>query len=71
MADYALLGRPVHGVITARLVVRDGVIVDHLDVFSWDRWARQALPPGRLSTLRPVAHVLQAGIRAALARGCG
>lgn len=66
IADYEVLGRPVHNVITATLTVRGGKIVRHVDDFSWDRWARQAFPLGSVSSWRPVKHVLQAGVRGAL-----
>lgn len=67
IADYEFLGRPVHNEITARLVVRGGRIVEHHDAFSWDRWARQALPLGSLSTWGPVEHVIKAALRTGLA----
>jgi ketosteroid isomerase-like protein len=66
IADYKVLGRPVHNVITATLTVRGGKIVQHLDDFSWDRWARQAFPLGPASSWRPVKHVLQTGVRLVL-----
>lgn len=67
IADYELFGRPVHNEITGRLTVRGGRIVEHHDAFSWDRWARQALPLGRLSTFKPIAHVIKAAMRAGVA----
>ncbi len=66
IADYRFLGRPVHNEITARLVIRGGRIVEHHDAFSWERWARQALPLGRFSTFKPVAHLIKAGLRVGL-----
>jgi ketosteroid isomerase-like protein len=38
-------GRPVENVITATMDVENGKIVRHTDVFSFYRWARQALGP--------------------------
>jgi ketosteroid isomerase-like protein len=46
LADYELLGRKIHNDVTATLVVKDGKIVRHEDVYSWDKWARQAFPLG-------------------------
>lgn len=66
VADYRFLGRPVHNEITARLRVRDGRIVEHHDAFSWERWARQALPLGRFSTFAPIEHLIKAGLRVGL-----
>lgn len=36
-------GRPVVNEITARLTLRGGAIVRHVDAFDFHRWARQAL----------------------------
>ncbi len=42
-------GRPVVNDIRARFRFADGLIAEHRDVFSFHRWARQALgPPGLL-----------------------
>ncbi|MBI5515122.1 MAG: nuclear transport factor 2 family protein [Deltaproteobacteria bacterium] len=38
-------GRRVHNVITARFVFRDGLIIEHRDVFDLWRWTRMALGP--------------------------
>jgi hypothetical protein len=51
VADYRLLGRPVHNEIESRLTIKDGLIVDHKDTFSWSVWARQAFPLGPLVDL--------------------
>ncbi|MBL7938644.1 MAG: nuclear transport factor 2 family protein [Flavobacteriales bacterium] len=37
--------RKVHNVITSRFSLRDGLIFDHRDSFSFWRWSRQALGP--------------------------
>lgn len=66
LADYKLFGRPIHNDITARLVVRDGVIVEHTDSFSWASWSRQAFPLGKLSTWRPIERTLKFIMRTAL-----
>jgi ketosteroid isomerase-like protein len=70
LADYKFpaTGRPVHNVVTARMVVRGGRIVDHHDSFSWPAWSRQAFPLGVVSTWRPVEWVIKASMRAILAR---
>jgi len=48
-AFYRFDGHPVHNVIDAAFTFRDGLIVEHVDTFSWPRWAAQALGvPGRL-----------------------
>lgn len=66
LADYKLFGRPIHNDITARLVIRDGVIVEHTDSFSWAKWSRQAFPLGKLSTWRPIEKTLKFVMRTAL-----
>lgn len=63
IADYELLGRPVHNEIVATMVVRHGRIVEHRDDFPWDQWAEQALPFGRLSSTRPVRWVMTKVLR--------
>ncbi len=72
VADYDFppgrFGRPVHNVITATLTVRDGLIVDHHDAFSWERWSRQAFPLGSLSTWGPIERLLKWTIRTVLGR---
>ncbi|WP_372594814.1 nuclear transport factor 2 family protein [Actinotalea sp.] len=70
-ADYAFGARrrPVHNEVVAHLVVRDGLIVEHHDVFDFPRWARQALGlPGLLLGWSPlVQRKVRAGARARLA----
>ncbi len=66
LADYKLFGRPIHNDITARLVIRGGVIVEHTDSFSWANWSRQAFPLGRLSTWKPIEKTLKFVMRTAL-----
>lgn len=70
-ADYRFPppdGSPVHNVITARLVVRDGLIVEHTDAFSWDAWSRQAFPWLHGASSWPgVKQALKWGIRTVLA----
>lgn len=62
-ADYKLFGRPVHNEIESRLTVRDGLIVEHTDRFSWSRWAKQAFPLGPLVDVPGVRFVLTRAIR--------
>lgn len=46
---FSKTGRKVHNVIDARFEFRDGLIVRHVDSFSFWRWSRQALGvPGLL-----------------------
>lgn len=42
---FSRTGRPVHNIIRAEFVLRDGLIVEHRDSFSFWRWSRQALGP--------------------------
>jgi hypothetical protein len=65
-ADYTLNGRPIHNEIDARLVVRNGLIVSHRDVFDWSRWARQAFPLGPLVGLPGIRQLLMGLVRRAL-----
>lgn len=46
---FGATGRPVHNVIDASFVLRDGRIVEHVDRFSFWRWSRQALGPAGLA----------------------
>ena len=62
LADYALFGRPIHNNVTATLVVKNGKIVTHEDVYSWKNWARQAFPLGPVSNWWPVKQVLMGGL---------
>ncbi|MGL4285077.1 MAG: nuclear transport factor 2 family protein [Phreatobacter sp.] len=46
---FSQTGRPVVNNVTGTLVCRDGLIINHKDVFSFWRWSRQALGlPGLL-----------------------
>ena len=46
---FSQTGRPVVNDITAVMKLRDGKITEHLDVFDFHRWSRQALgTPGLL-----------------------
>lgn len=42
---FTATSRPVHNIIHARMRFRDGLIVHHVDRFSFWRWSRQALGP--------------------------
>jgi ketosteroid isomerase-like protein len=48
IAHYTYEGRPVVNDIRATFRFRDGKIAEHDDVFSFPRWARQALGPAGL-----------------------
>jgi hypothetical protein len=70
IADYKFpsqkFGRKVHNVITATLVLdASGKIVRHTDDFSWQRWARQAIPFG---DARVLEGVFKKTLRWAMAR---
>jgi ketosteroid isomerase-like protein len=57
LADYTFsqTGRRVHNDVRAEFVLRDGLIAEHTDAFSFHAWARQALgPPGLLLGWTPV-----------------
>lgn len=62
-ADYELFGRKVHNEIDTRMVVKDGKIVEHRDSFSWDKWAKQALPAGGLFTVPPFEQLAKGALR--------
>ena len=49
-ADYTFgsTGRKVHNEIEARMLVLNGLIVEHKDAFSFWTWSRQALGPAGL-----------------------
>lgn len=51
IADYTFsaTGRPVHNDVQARFRLRDGLICDHEDRFSFWAWSRQALGPAGLA----------------------
>ncbi len=59
-------GRPVINEVAARLALRDGAIVRHVDVFGFHRWARQALglPGLLLGWTPPFRRAVQARARA-------
>jgi ketosteroid isomerase-like protein len=65
---FTQTGRPVVNEIDARLQLRDGNIVRHVDVFDFHRWARQALgAPGLLLGWTPFfRRKVQAKARAGL-----
>jgi ketosteroid isomerase-like protein len=63
LADYVLLGRKIHNDVMATLVVKNGKIVSHEDVYDWGRWARQAFPLGGLVDVWPVKPVLMGVLR--------
>lgn len=66
VGDYTVSGRPVHNETPTTLRVVDGKIVEHHDDWSWDRWAPQALPAGKLFTLPLLERVGKALVRAKL-----
>jgi ketosteroid isomerase-like protein len=46
---FAATGKPVHNIVDARFLFRDGLIAHHEDQFDFPRWAGQALGmPGKL-----------------------
>ncbi len=54
---FSRTGRPVHNIIHAEFVLRDGLIVRHKDHFNFWRWSRQALgPTGLLLGWTPVVR---------------
>jgi ketosteroid isomerase-like protein len=62
-------GRPVRNEIRASFRFRDGKIVEHVDRFSFSRWARQALgPSGWVLGLWPFRLIVRRRARADLAR---
>jgi len=65
---FTQTGRPVVNEIDARLQLRDGNIVRHVDAFDFHRWARQALgAPGLLLGWTPFfRRKVQAKARAGL-----
>lgn len=66
VADYHVLGRPVHNEVATQMKVRDGKIVEHTDDFSWKKWAPQAFPAGKLFTLPGFEQAAKALVRAVL-----
>jgi ketosteroid isomerase-like protein len=63
---FSATGRPVHNIISASFVFRDGLIQSHTDSFDLYRWARQAL--GLKGVLLGWAPPVQGAIRAQAAR---
>lgn len=58
---FGKTGRPVHNIIEAAFVFRDGLIVQHTDTFDFWRWSRMALGlPGVLLGWTPM---LQSKVR--------
>jgi ketosteroid isomerase-like protein len=45
---FTQTGRPVVNDVRARFAFRDGLIVEHIDTFSFWKWSRQALGPAGL-----------------------
>ncbi len=63
IADYSLLGNPIHNEITARLTIVNGRIVNHVDAFPWEVWARQAFPQlGGLVDFAPIRGLLKGSL---------
>ena len=46
---FTQTGRPVVNDVHARFAFRDGLIVEHIDSFSFWKWSRQALGPAGLA----------------------
>jgi ketosteroid isomerase-like protein len=64
---FSATGRPVHNSIDAHLELRQGLILRHVDAFSFWRWSRQALgTPGALLGWTPW---LRSKVRAQAAKG--
>lgn len=70
---FSRTGRPVHNIIRAEFVLRDGLIVRHQDHFSFWRWSRQALgPTGLLLGWTPlVRNKVRSTAARSLARAMG
>ncbi|HEX8830505.1 MAG TPA: nuclear transport factor 2 family protein, partial [Longimicrobium sp.] len=64
---FSQTGRPVHNRIHAAFQFRDGLIVRHIDDFSFWRWSRQALGPAGL--LLGWTPVLRAKVQSAALAG--
>jgi ketosteroid isomerase-like protein len=65
---FTRTGRPVVNDVRARFRFRDGLIVEHVDSFSFWRWARQALgPTGYLLGLPALSSVVRRRARQDLA----
>jgi ketosteroid isomerase-like protein len=63
---FSQTGRKVHNVIDAKFRFHDGLIIDHVDAFSFWRWSRQALGP--TGTLLGWTPVLKFAVRRTAAR---
>jgi len=64
---FTSTGRPVTNDVRARFHFRDGAIVDHVDTFSFWRWARQALgPTGWILGLPPLSRLVRRRARRGL-----
>ena len=70
---YSGTGRQVHNIIRSEIVLRDGLIVEQRDHFSFWRWSRQALGmPGWLLGWSPwLRNKVRRTARAALHRFMG
>ena len=65
---FTRTGRPVTNDIRARFHFHDGLITDHVDTFSFWRWARQALgPAGLVLGLPPLSRLVRRRARGDLA----
>jgi hypothetical protein len=54
--------RPVHNIIDAKFVFRDGLVIDHVDTFDFYRWSKQAMGPlGLLLGWTPILPALVQG----------
>ncbi len=62
--------RPVHNVVRAEFVIRNGKIIEHTDQFNFWKWATMALgTPGRLLGFTPfLRNKVRKNTRAALAK---
>jgi ketosteroid isomerase-like protein len=62
-------GRPVHNIIDAEFVFKDGLIVKHTDTFDFWKWSSQALGlPGVLGGWGPVKGPVRKKIAATLSQ---
>lgn len=66
VADYHVLGRPVHNEVSTTMKVENGKITQHTDDFSWKKWAPQAFPAGALFTLPGLDSLAKVAVRAFL-----
>jgi ketosteroid isomerase-like protein len=65
---FTQTGRPVINDVRARFRFRDGLIVEHVDTFSFWHWARQALgPAGIVLGLPPFSRLVRRRARRGLA----